>query len=724
MNLCVIKPMTDRWLKKVDSVLAEAETIAKSVVEAKNRCLKGWCPNVKSRHSVGKKVKKMSKVLANLQAQRRNFNELTNPPRPVGMVSINGSIDFESRSLTMTEIMDALRDDQVCMVGLCGMAGVGKTTMVKQVERAIKAEKLFDGFAMVTVSQQPDLIKIQTIIAEYLGLMLPEQVSLDARADRIRERLRQINKVLIILDDLWNRLDLEKIGIPVGNDHKGCKVILTSRSEDVCQKMRAKKIIKIQELEGDEAWVLFKEMAGCSVDNLDFQDIAKKIVKKCQGLPLALVTIGRALVSKDKCEWKNALRQLSMPCQATLIGVHEEVYPSLLLSYNHIASEEAKLLFNLCCLFPEDFEIPIEELFRYGEGKQLFEGKDHLNATRDYAFSLVKDLKRRNLLLEGQDENHVKMHDVVREFGISISSERKWKTVSLISHDDSLKQRPNNETFENYTCVSLITNAMAELPQGINYSSLELLMLFHNDRVISLPKNFFERMGALKVLTLRNMSIVMQASSLGLLKNLRTLCIQDCRRIEIVSTIGELINLEMLSFRASVLQEIPKEIGKLKNLKLLDLTHCYCLERISPGVISSLVRLEELYIGTFNRWEVEGEVKRRQNASLIELEHLSYLNTLEICVSNPATLPRSPIFSKLVKYSIVVGWKNRLYEGSRVFERKLILKKLNKIESLFGGIDVLFKNTELLTLCDMESEDIVGEAIQDGLHNLKYLTVC
>ncbi|XAR68509.1 hypothetical protein NMG60_11003651 [Bertholletia excelsa] len=738
MNLCAIKPTVDRWLKEVDGAMKEAEMITKGTVESETRCLKGWCPNVKLRHSVSKKAKKMSNILANLQAQCENFNKLTNPPPPMGMVSVSardfgspssdaqvsisnlnsGSIEFKSRSLTMKEIMGALKDDQICIVGLCGMAGVGKTTMVEQVERATKAEKLFDWIAKVTVSQQLDIIKIQTVIAEYLGLQLPEQVSSDARADRVRERLRQSNKVLIILDDVWHWFDLEKIGIPMGTDHKGCKVILTSRSEDVCQKMRIKKIIKMQQLERDEAWCLFKKMADCSIDNLDIEDIARQIVKKCQGLPLALVTIGRALGGKDKCEWENALEQLTVPCQATLIGVHAEVYPSLLLSYNHIATEKAKLLFNLCCLFPEDYEIPIEELFRYGEGKQLFEGRNKLRVRRNYAFSLIKDLVRRHLLLEGRSENYVKMHDVVHEFGISILSSRIGKHVSLISHDDNLKQWPDKEAFENCACASLITNAMEKLPEGLNCNGLELLMLFHNNRTITLSKNFFKRMGALKILILRNMLIVMQAPSLGLLKNLQTLCIETCGKIDIITTIGELINLKILSFRDSDLHEIPEEIRKLTNLKLLDLT----------------VKLEELYIRNFCNWEVEGEVERRKNASLNELEQLSDLNTLEIWVTNPSSLPRKSIFSNLEKYSIVIGEKKeshedpiffeRKLEDSILFERKLELQQLNKTESSSSGIDMLFKKAELLTLVNLELEEIVGEAIQDGLHNLKYLAIC
>ncbi|XAR56273.1 hypothetical protein NMG60_11036690 [Bertholletia excelsa] len=757
--LRVIKTRVDKWPKEVDDIKEKIEKIVKGLAEAENQCLKGWCRNIYP--LVAKKAGKISKALADHKAQRKKFKGLASPPllagmfaqlkkfkvlaRPpllAGMVPLFArdsrspssnaqvpisypkrySTDFESRSLIMIEIMDALKDDQVCMVGLCGIGGVGKTTMVKQVERVMKAEQLFDVFVMVTVGRQPDPIKIQTVIGEHLGLKLPEQESLNARANRVREILRQINMFLIILDDVWNTLNLTEVGIPTGNDHKGSKVILTSRSEDVCLKMGTKKIIKIQQLKEYEAWVLFRDMTGCSVDSSDLWDIAVEIVELCHGLPLALVTMGRVLRGKGKYEWDNALEKLTAPCQGTLTRVHAGVYPSLLLSYNYIASEEAKFLFKLCCLFPEGFEIPIEELFRIVKVKQLFEGRDQLNVARDHVFHLVNDLKMCYFLLEGENENYVKVQDVLRDFGISISSDQRGKDVFLIC-DDNLKQWPGEETFENYTCISITMNAMAWLPGGLNCSSLELLMLCHNDCPLFLPANFFERMGELKILILRKMTIVMHEPSLGLLKNLRYLCIQDCGRIEIISTIGDLLNLEILSFRGSHLYEIPKAIGKLKNLKLLDLTNCEFLEKISPCVISSLIKLEELYMGSFGYWEVEG-VKTRQNTSLSELEHLSYLNTLEIWIPNLATLPKSPFFSKLAKYCITVGKENICHKASStMFEKKLLLLHLNKIESLSGGIDELSKNTEFLYLNGLESEDTLCEVIQNGFHNLKELKI-
>ncbi|KAI7997472.1 hypothetical protein LOK49_LG10G02703 [Camellia lanceoleosa] len=118
-------------------------------------------------------------------------------------------------------------------------------------------------------------------------------------------------------------------------------------------------------------------------------------------------------------------------------------------------------------------------------------------------------------------------------------------------------------------------------------------------------------MRTLQVLCLE-ISIVLLPSSLQFLRNLHTLtlCLPNYE-LENITAIGELLNLEILSFCAPSVKVLPEEIGRLANLTLLDLTGCLHLERISPGVISGLVRLQELYmIGSFSNWEADkGESK-------------------------------------------------------------------------------------------------------------------
>ncbi|CBI22416.3 unnamed protein product, partial [Vitis vinifera] len=112
------------------------------------------------------------------------------------------------------------------------MASVGKTTLMKQVAKQAEEEKLFDKVVMAYISSTPELKKIQGELADMLGLKFEEESEM-GRAARLCERLKKVKKILIILDDIWTELDLEKVGIPFGDDRKGCKMVLTSRNKHV-----------------------------------------------------------------------------------------------------------------------------------------------------------------------------------------------------------------------------------------------------------------------------------------------------------------------------------------------------------------------------------------------------------------------------------------------------------------------------------------------------------
>lgn len=137
-------------------------------------------------------------------------------------------VAFNSTVLAMNQIVKALNSSDINIVGVYGMPGVGKTMLIKEVGRLAKKECTFDDVVMVAVSQHQDLKKIQREIAEGLGLNLGDE-SKDLRARRLFARLKQQKKVLIILDDLWSRLELREVGIPCGVDHSGCKVVVTTR---------------------------------------------------------------------------------------------------------------------------------------------------------------------------------------------------------------------------------------------------------------------------------------------------------------------------------------------------------------------------------------------------------------------------------------------------------------------------------------------------------------
>ncbi|XP_030924590.1 disease resistance protein At4g27190-like [Quercus lobata] len=611
----VIAPEVETWIEKVRNILDED-------VEANKMSLDGWCP----RYSLSRKAKKKTLEIDGLLSDAAPFvTKVSYPPPPLGIgsSSIEGIMDFESRTKMRKEVLKALRADKINMIVICGMGGIGKTTMAKEVAKRAKDDKLFAEVVMVVVSQNQDLRKIQVQIAEMLGLRLVEENPL-VRAERLNNRLMGSKSVLVIIDDVWDALDLEAVGIPFGGQKNRCKILLTSRNEEACNQMKTQKIFPIKVLSEEEAWNLFKEKAGNCIDTPGLHPIAKEVAKECGGLPVAIVTVGRALENKSEFEWSAALQQLKNAIPKNIPGLDSKVYSSIELSYSYLKSE-AKSCFLLCCLFAEDSNIPIEFLVRYGLGQRLFAKIDTIADARNRVHAIVKNLKRSFLLLDSEEgEEHVKMHDVVRDGAISIAENKGF----LVRCNEAMEEWPEKESCERSTAISLVSKELKWHPDGLECPKLELLQLScDKDTLQMLPPNLFTGMNGLKC---------------NVLQNLRTLQFVSCE-ITDVSAIGELRKLEILSFIGSKIKELPGEVRNLSYLKLLELTECSDLERIPPDLLSSLSHLEELYMfGVDVKWKPmeEEEEKKGANASLNELMSLSYLMALKIQIPNIKVLPK------------------------------------------------------------------------------------
>ncbi|GAU17152.1 hypothetical protein TSUD_177820 [Trifolium subterraneum] len=155
--------------------------------------------------------------------------------------------------------------------------------MVKELIKTIEKSKLFDEIAMTEVSQDINYEKIQIQIAEVLG-MEKKNDSLQGRAMQLLQRLSKGKRVLIVLDDVWDILDFECIGLPNLEHDKHCKILFTSREESVCQNMGCKVNFQVSVLSKDESWYLFREMVGEIADRPDINPIARDIANECGGL--------------------------------------------------------------------------------------------------------------------------------------------------------------------------------------------------------------------------------------------------------------------------------------------------------------------------------------------------------------------------------------------------------------------------------------------------------
>lgn len=240
------------------------------------------------------------------------------------------------------------------------------------------------------------------------------------------------------------------------------------------------------------------------------------------------------------------------------------------MSFDYIQSEEAKLIFLYCCLFPEDFEIKIESLVRCGIGAGLFADVQTINEARTRVKFIIDNLMASNLLLSTGRRGYVKMHDVIRDVAIYIALAPEHGL--FVKAAAGLENWPKYGIPKNAKRISLMDNQIYKLPHEIEYQELLTLFLQGNYKLREIPDNFFAAQESLKVLDLNNeyedgLNLFALSASLSCLKNLRMFYLKD-RQLNDISILAELPNLEILSLRGSSLKELPQEIRKLSNLRI------------------------------------------------------------------------------------------------------------------------------------------------------------
>ncbi|KAB2607011.1 disease resistance protein [Pyrus ussuriensis x Pyrus communis] len=712
-----IKPDVQSWLTNVNEVMVKEVLPFEDEINKKRRHMNRW--------SLSRKAYKITQRVLQLHNEG-TFENVARPEPPPEISSTfeKGFKDFKSRKANMKEVIEGLKREEVRMIGICGMGCVGKTTMVKETITRLEKLKLFDKIVMATVSQSPSIRTIQSEIADEIDLKFEEE-SESGRARRLHGRLKGIKRILIVLDDVWEEPDFAAIGLPYRDTHEGCKILLTSRDSDVCNRMGSQPIIAVPTLTTEESWELFREMVGESFDDPDLRSIAKEVVNECGGLPIAIVTVGKALEKKSKREWDDALNQLRNSTPVNIPGVNDKVYSSIKWSYDRLESDEARSCLLLCSLFPEDYDIPIEYLVRYGWGRGYFSNCSTLEDTRNRVHSLVAQLQRRFLLIDSSNRETTKMHDIVRDVVISIASRDPHRFL-VRSHAEN-KEWPNLAT---YDTISLV----GDLKIPVDCPKLELLQTMNGRFSKGSMDIICMEMKELKVLALVRMKMEDLGSSRspGVLKNLRTL-ILDGSDFDGMSTdvIGGLENLEILSFRGcGSMRELPREIGRLQQLRLLDTTNCWNLEVIRHGIFSGLCRLEELYMmRSFKNWEIGTGREDKGMASISEVMSLSHhLKVLSIQIPSVIhLLPKDIVLKSLtIRFHMfdkrVEGYAWMLTMTTYAFENCLVIVESDARELMKSqAVGLMLKKSKKLALRNVKNFSALTELDEEGFQDLKVL---
>ncbi|ESW14030.1 hypothetical protein PHAVU_008G247000 [Phaseolus vulgaris] len=693
-----VEPPVEKWLKDVEKVLAEVRLLEERISIVNKSYLRRKC-----QYSLAKEIaRKTTKMIQlNRDSKFEPFSTIIELP---GMkyYSSNGFFMFKSTEASYNKLLEILENKSVSMIGLVGLGGSGKTTLAKEVGKKAEEMKLFHKVVITTVSQPLDIKRIRNEIILQLGLDLKEELDI-GRAQRLSQRLRK-DTTLLILDDVWEKLNFEDLGIPFDESYKACCILITTRSKEVCTSMQCQSIIELNLLSDKEAWTLFTHYANITdVSSEALKGVARKIINECKGLPIAIVTVGSTLWGKTIEDFELALSRLENSKPLNISKGLISPYACLELSYTNLNNQLAQSLLLLCSMFPEDYEIDLEDLFRFGRGFCTIGSFGKMENARREMHEAIDILKSCFLLMQVGTKENVKMHDLVRDVALWIASKSGQAIFTGTEVDPSVLA--DDEIMKDKQAIALWNNVRKNgfLNYRINCPTLEILLLYSRNR-IKVSDMGLQSWEKIKTLAIKSLNIYSEdlslPESLKSLKNLRTLCLRG-HDLGDISFVERLQALEILDLRDSNFEKLPVGIVELKKLKILDLYSCIIQEKnVEPyKVVGKCLALEELYLYLIDSKEYFGH---------------------------------DVSFSKLQRYVI----RNTSYSFGDEFDNTTIMKKYAQYRSLLlDKFDVpaqnfislpikdLFMRAEFLHLEDLKGnfKNIIPSMDQRGMNQLNAL---
>lgn len=612
------------WLEEVQNMESDVgELITDGSKETQQKCLGGCCPkNSKTSLELGKKVAKKLEEVAVLKG-KGDFKEVAYKlPLPSGDERPNEPpVGLNS---AFNEVWSYIEDEQVGIIGLYGMGGVGKTALLTEINNKLcNTPKRFDVLIWVVVSKNLDPIKVQDDIGKKIGFQDDtwNQKSQDRKAVDIYSVLKE-KKFVLLLDDVWKRLELTEVGIPLPVEKNGSKIVFTTRSENVCASMVAHRRIKVECLAWTEAWDLFKKQVGEDTLKLhpEIIALAETVARECDGLPLALITIGRAMAYKRSPQEWNHASQLLQKSAARFSGMEEDVFARLKFSFDNLQSDNVKSCFLYCSLFPEDYMISKETLIKLWICEGFLDEFDDFNGAQNQGHDIIGTLIRA-CLLEECSADTVKMHDMIRDMALWIYSEcGTVKDKVLVQARAGLKKAPEVGKWNGIERMSLMHNKIVELIEIPSCPNLLTLFLNYNC-LEKITPGFFQNMNKLRVLDLS----------------------WNRYLDELPSEISKLVSLQYLNLSFTNIKEFPVVFKNLVDLKYLNLGSTIEYNMIPEGVLSSFTKLQVLKMHGCRSSDTSAKddvLSGRLESFVKEMESLEDLSHLGITLKTDSALQR------------------------------------------------------------------------------------
>ncbi|KAL7163285.1 hypothetical protein ACSBR2_039391 [Camellia fascicularis] len=558
------------------------------------------------------------------------------------MVDEEITVGFQDEALTIKKLL-AGGKKQLQMISIVGMPGLGKTTLATKLYNDPYITHYFHIRAWTYASQLPRKTDMLLDILRSVNVVFTGEIENMTNENLGAELYKKLKgkRYLIVIDDLWDIGAWVDLKTYFPNDKNGSRVMFTSWLKELA--MYASPDCHphcLRFLTEEESWELLQRKVfqneSCPPELIE---IGKHIMKKCEGLPLAIVVIAGLLAKNIKTQ--ESWRQVAQSVRSYIVSDPNQYLDTLALSYNHLP-RHLKPCFLYLGAFPDDKEIPVQKLIWLWMAEGFIQ-KIGQKSLEEVAEDYLMDLIQRSLVIVARKryDGQIKacrMHDLLRD--LCLKKAREINFLQRIEHDkDASPSSSSNCETNNQRHLCILSYFVPSfdhvLLESYSPAVVQSLLCFRNKchEKISDASNPFGDVCLFICWTFKLLRVL-------------EICYNNAF---FPRELTQLVNLRYLAINLKDSCELPPSISNLSNLETLIIISTRWSEVILPCNVWNITKLRHLYAKGGAKYDVslcsEEAVMDHNHPSI--LENLRTIDNLNCYGFIQDLLARTPFLTKL-----------------------------------------------------------------------------